>query len=43
MNFPSVLPTSNLATIGGVAISWTTPIVVILTVPVLVGLMFLVR
>ncbi len=43
VNFPSVLPTSNLATIGGVAISWTTPIVVILTVPVLIGLMFLVR
>ncbi len=43
VNFPSVLPTSNLATIDGVAITWTTPIVVILTVPVLIGLMFLVR
>jgi branched-chain amino acid transport system permease protein len=43
VNYPDVLPTSNLATIGGVAITWTTPIVVILTVPVLAGLMFLVR
>jgi branched-chain amino acid transport system permease protein len=42
-SFPDVLPTSNLVTIGGVGVSWTTPIVVLLTVPVLLGLSYLVR
>ena len=43
VNFPSVLPTSNLVTIDGVGVSWQTPIVVLLTLPVLVGLLYLVR
>ena len=42
-SFPDVLPTGNMITIGGVGVPWTTPIVVILTVPVLVGLVYLVR
>jgi branched-chain amino acid transport system permease protein len=43
VNFPDVLPTSNLVTISGVGVPWTTPIVVILTVPVLAGLLWLVQ
>ena len=42
-NFPSVLPTSNMFSIGSVGVAWTTPIVVALTVPVLVGLLWLVQ
>ncbi|HXJ82542.1 MAG TPA: branched-chain amino acid ABC transporter permease [Candidatus Methylomirabilis sp.] len=43
VSFPEVLPTTNMFTIGGVGVPWTTPIVVLLTVPVLIGLTFLVR
>ncbi len=43
VNFPSVLPTTNLFTIGSVGVPWTTPIVVALTVPVLLGLLWLVQ
>jgi branched-chain amino acid transport system permease protein len=43
INFPEVLPTSNIVTISGVGITWTTPIVVVLTVPVLIGLLWLVQ
>jgi branched-chain amino acid transport system permease protein len=41
--FPNVLPSGPMTTIDGVVISWTTPIVVFLTVPVLLGLMYLVQ
>jgi branched-chain amino acid transport system permease protein len=41
--FPNVLPSGPMTTIDGVVISWTTPIVVLLTVPVLVGLVYLVQ
>ncbi len=43
VNFPNVLPTSNLFSIGSVGVPWTTPIVVLLTVPVLVVLLWLVQ
>ena len=43
VNFPNVLPSSNLTTISGVGITWTTPIVVLITVPVLAGLLYLVQ
>jgi branched-chain amino acid transport system permease protein len=43
VNFPSVLPTKNLATVGGVEIGWQTPIVIMITVPVLLILLYLVR
>jgi branched-chain amino acid transport system permease protein len=41
--FPNVLPTNPITTIGGVAIYWTTPIVVLITLPVLIGLRYLVQ
>jgi branched-chain amino acid transport system permease protein len=41
--FPNVLPSGPMTTIDGVVISWTTPIVVLLTVPVLAGLVYLVQ
>jgi branched-chain amino acid transport system permease protein len=41
--FPSVLPTNPITTIRGVAVYWTTPIVVLITVPVLLALLYLVR
>ena len=41
--FPSVLPSGNAFTVGGVGVPWTTPIAVLLTVPVLLGLTYLVR
>jgi branched-chain amino acid transport system permease protein len=43
VNFPTVLPNSNLFSIGSVGVPWTTPIVVLLTVPVLVVLLWLVQ
>ncbi len=43
VNFPDVLPHSNLVTIGGVGVTWETPIVVIITAPVLIGLLWLVQ
>jgi len=43
VNFPNVLPTTNLFSIGSVGVPWTTPIVVVLTVPVLLGLLWLVQ
>ena len=43
VNFPDVLPHSSLVTIGGVGVSWETPIVVLLTAPVLAGLLWLVQ
>jgi branched-chain amino acid transport system permease protein len=43
VNFPNVLPSSNLVTIGSIGVPWTTPIVVGLTVPVLLGLVWLVQ
>ena len=42
-NFPTCLPSGNAFTVGGVGVPWTTPIVVLLTVPVLAGLTYLVR
>jgi len=41
--FPSVLPANPITTIRGVAIYWTTPIVVLITVPVLIALLYLVQ
>ncbi len=41
--FPNVLPPTPLATIDGVVVFWTLPIVVLLTVPVLGGLVYLVQ
>jgi branched-chain amino acid transport system permease protein len=41
--FPSVLPANPITTIGGVPIYWTTPIVVLITVPVLIALVYLVQ
>jgi branched-chain amino acid transport system permease protein len=43
VNFPEVLPTSNMFSIGSVGVTWTTPIVVFLTVPVLASLLYLVQ
>ncbi|HEY4347382.1 MAG TPA: branched-chain amino acid ABC transporter permease [Gaiellaceae bacterium] len=42
VNFPDVLPSKPIGTIGGVQITWETPIVVLLTLPVLIGLVWLV-
>jgi branched-chain amino acid transport system permease protein len=43
VNFPDILPTKSLATAGGVNVGWQTPIVVMITVPVLLVLLYLVR
>jgi len=43
INFPDVLPTSNIFSVGGVAVSWTTPIALLITVPVLLALLYLVQ
>ncbi len=43
VNFPDVLPSTNLFSIGSVGVPWTTPIVVVLTVPVLLLLLWLVQ
>jgi branched-chain amino acid transport system permease protein len=43
VNFPNVLPITNLFSIGSIGVPWTTPIVVLLTVPVLVVLLWLVQ
>jgi branched-chain amino acid transport system permease protein len=43
VTFPSVLPVKPLTTIRGVQVYWTTPIVVLVTIPVLVGLLYLVQ
>jgi branched-chain amino acid transport system permease protein len=43
VTFPAVLPTGNAFSVGGVGVPWTTPIVVLLTIPVLLGLTYLVR
>ncbi len=43
VNFPTVLPATNLFSIGAVGVPWTTPIVVGLTVPVLLVLLWLVQ
>jgi branched-chain amino acid transport system permease protein len=43
VNFPNVLPVSNLFSIGSVGVPWTTPIVVLLTIPVLLTLLWLVQ
>jgi branched-chain amino acid transport system permease protein len=43
ISFPSPLPSGNMFSIGNVGVPWTTPIVVSLTVPVLLGLVYLVQ
>ncbi len=43
VNFPDVLPSSNAFSIGSVQVGWTTPIALLITVPVLIGLLYLVR
>ena len=43
VTFPNVLPSTNLFSIGSVGVPWTTPIVVVLTVPVLLVLLWLVQ
>jgi len=43
VTFPNVLPSTNLFSIGSVGVPWTTPIVVVLTVPVLLILLWLVQ
>jgi branched-chain amino acid transport system permease protein len=43
VNFPDVLPTKPIGTVGGVQITWETPVVVFITVPVLVALLYLVQ
>ena len=43
VTFPSLLPTTPITTIRGVAVYWTTPIVVLITVPVLIGLTYMVQ
>ena len=43
VNFPEVIPSTPITTIGGVEIGWTTPIVVLITVPVLIALVWLIQ
>jgi branched-chain amino acid transport system permease protein len=43
VNFPDILPTDNIATLGGVQVGWRTPIVVMITIPVLLLLLYLVQ
>jgi branched-chain amino acid transport system permease protein len=43
VSFPDVLPSGTAFTVGGVGVPWTTPIVVLLTIPVLLALLYLVR
>src|SRR5256886_11987295 len=43
VTIPNVLPTGKVFAIGGVTYTWNKLIVVIITVPVLVGLMWLVQ
>jgi branched-chain amino acid transport system permease protein len=43
VNFPNILPTKNIVTVRGVEIGWQTPIVIMITVPVLLILLYLVR
>jgi branched-chain amino acid transport system permease protein len=43
VNFPDILPSSNIVTVGGVQIGWQTPIVIMITLPVLLVLLHLVR
>ncbi len=43
VNFPDVLPHSNVFSIGGVGFQWDKLIVLVITVPVLVGLLWLVQ
>ena len=43
VNFPDILPSSTIVTIGGIQIGWQTPIVVMFTVPVLLILLYLVQ
>jgi branched-chain amino acid transport system permease protein len=43
VNFPDILPSGDITTVGGVQIGWQTPIVVMITVPVLLILLYLVR
>ena len=43
INFPGVMPTSDIVTIGGVGIPWETVVILTLTVPVLLGLTYLVK
>jgi len=43
ITFPNVIPTTNMTTIGSVSVPWTTPVVVALTVPVLLIMLWLVQ
>ncbi len=43
VSFPNIIPTGNMVTIGSVGIPWTTPIVLALTVPLLLILIWLVQ
>jgi len=43
VTFPDVLPAGNLFSIGSVGVTWTTPIVVAITLPVLLILLWLVQ
>jgi branched-chain amino acid transport system permease protein len=43
VNFPDVLPSGNLFSIGSVGVAWTTPMAVAITVPVLMVLLWLVQ
>ena len=43
VEFPDILPSSDIITFRGVVVGWQTPIVIMITVPVLLILLYLVR